>query len=169
VGFADAPGGGTVFDVTLPAWDAVAGRDIDPEGQPGEPRILLCEDDRDTAFVMRARLRQAGFAADFAYTAAAAIARAATTSYAAILVDLQLPDGDGIDVILHLRAQTRYHETPIIVVSGDPNRGVDDERSSRLNVLGWLKKPVDFDHLVGVLKTSIPPTSAPAYKAGRVC
>jgi CheY-like chemotaxis protein len=86
---------------------------MDPEGQPGVPRILFCEDDRDTALVVRERLRQAGFAADFAYTAAAAIARAAMTDYAAILVDLQLPDGDGIGVILHLRAQARYHETPI--------------------------------------------------------
>jgi PAS domain S-box-containing protein len=165
VGFADAPGGGTIFNVTLPAWDAVAGRDIDPEGQPGAPRILLCEDDRDTALVMRERLRQAGFAADFAYTAEAAIARAAATGYAAILVDLQLPDGDGIDVILHLRAQPRYHETPIIVVSVDPSRGLDDVRSSSLNVLGWLSKPVDFEHLVQVLKTSIAPASAPTSRA----
>jgi DNA-binding NarL/FixJ family response regulator len=46
------------------------------------------------------------------------------------------------------------------VVSVDPDQGRDDVRSSRLNVLGWLSKPVDFEHLVQVLKTSIVPDSA---------
>jgi PAS domain S-box-containing protein len=155
VTFEDAPGGGTIFQVTLPAWDAAAGRDIDREAPPGVARILLCEDDHETATATRQRLGQAGFAVDFAYTATAAIARADTTSYAAILVDLQLPDGDGIGLILHLRTKKRYHDTPIIVVSIDPNRGRDDERSSTLDVLGWLSKPVDFEHLVQVLKASI--------------
>lgn len=157
VGFDDAPDGGTIFHVDLPVWDAAAGREIDLEAQPDAARILLCEDDRDTAISMRLQLWQAGFAADFAYTEAAALARADATVYAAILVDLQLPDGDGIGLILRLRAQTRYHETPIIVVSGDPNRGRDDVRSSTLNVLGWLRKPVDFKQLVQVLRTSIAP------------
>jgi PAS domain S-box-containing protein len=157
VKFDDAPGGGTIFQVDLPAWDNAADREIDLEAQPDAARILLCEDDRDTAITMRLQLRQAGFAADFAYTEAAALARADATVYAAILVDLQLPDGDGIGLILRLRAQTRYHETPILVVSGDPSRGRDDVRSSTLNVLGWLRKPVDFEQLVKVLKTSIAP------------
>jgi PAS domain S-box-containing protein len=155
VGFDDAPGGGTIFHVKLPAWDSAASREIDLGAEPGAARILLCEDDRDTAIVIRERLRQAGFAADFAYTAAAALVRADRTGYAAILVDLQLPDGDGISLILRLRAQAQYHDTPIIVVSVDPSQGRDDVRSSRLNVLGWLGKPVDFDHLVQVLRESI--------------
>jgi PAS domain S-box-containing protein len=160
VGFDDAPGGGTIFQVALPVWDAAAGREIDYEARPGAPRILLCEDDRDTATMMRERLRQVGFAADLAFTTAAAFARAEATDYAAILVDLQLPDGDGVGLILRLRGHARYHSTPIIVVSGDPNHGRDDSRSTSLNVLGWLKKPVDFNHLVGILKTSIAPKEA---------
>jgi DNA-binding response OmpR family regulator len=159
VGFADAPGGGTIFHVELPAWAPSAGWDNDLEAEVGAARILLCEDDRDTAVAMRERLRDAGFAADIAFTATAAQARALATGYAAILVDLQLPDGDGVGLILHLRAQAKYHDTPIIVVSVDPGRGRDDVRSSRLNVLGWLSKPVDFEHLVKVLKTSIAPDS----------
>jgi DNA-binding response OmpR family regulator len=42
------------------------------------------------------------------------------TGYAAILVDLKLPDGDGISLILNLRAKERSQDTPIIVVSIDP-------------------------------------------------
>jgi DNA-binding response OmpR family regulator len=101
---------------------------------------------------MREQLRLAGFATDITYTQAAALARAKDYSYAAILVDLQLPDGDGIGLILRLRAQAQHHDTPIIVVSVDPGRGREDARSSKLNVLGWLSKPVDFEHLVQVLR-----------------
>ncbi len=81
---------------------------------------------------MREQLRLAGFATDITYTQAAALARAKDYSYAAILVDLQLPDGDGISLILRLRAQAQHHDTPIIVVSVDPGRGVrmHDHRSS---------------------------------------
>lgn len=155
VGFDEAPGGGTIFRVELPAWDHAAGREIDLEAEPGAARLLLCEDDRETAIAMRERLRQAGFAADFAYTAAAAVMRAEETHYFAILVDLRLPDGDGIGLILRLRAQAQYRDTPIIVISGDSSRGRDDARSSRLNVLDWLNKPVDFEHLVRTLRMSI--------------
>jgi DNA-binding response OmpR family regulator/nitrogen-specific signal transduction histidine kinase len=155
VGFNDAPGGGTIFYVDLPACEAETGWELDLEAPQGSTRILLCEDERETAVEMRKQLRQAGFAADFAFTATAARTRAGATLYAAILVDLQLPDGDGISLILSLRTQLQYQDTPIIVVSIDPIRGRDDVRSPKLNVLSWFSKPVDFHHLVLVLTTSI--------------
>jgi DNA-binding response OmpR family regulator len=155
VGFDDAPGGGTIFHVELPAWEGAAGREIDLESEAAAPRILLCEDDRDTSIAVRERLQRDGFAVDFAYTMTAAIQRATASVYAAILVDLQLPDGDGVGLILWLRAQTQYRNTPIVVTAGDPDRGRNDVRSSRLNVLDWLIKPVDFEHLARILKSAI--------------
>jgi PAS domain S-box-containing protein len=155
VGFDDAPGGGTIFHVELPAWEGAAGREIDLESEAVAPRILLCEDDRDTSIAVRERLQRDGFAVDFAYTMTAAIQRATATVYAAILVDLQLPDGDGVGLILWLRTQTQYRNTPIVVTAGDPDRGRNDVRSSRLNVLDWLIKPVDFEHLARILKSAI--------------
>jgi PAS domain S-box-containing protein len=155
VGFDDAPGGGTIFHVELPAWEGAASREIDFESEAAAPRILLCEDDRDTSIAVRERLQQAGFAVDFAYTMTAATQRATATVYAAILVDLQLPDGDGVGLILWLRAQAQYRNTPIIVTAGDPDGGSNDVRSSRLNVLDWLIKPIDFEHLARILKSAI--------------
>ena len=151
VGFADAPGGGTIFHVQLPCWDHVASLATDRDGKPGAARLLLCEDDLDTALTLREQLRQAGFATDFAYSADDAFTRATATQYHAILVDIHLPDGDGVSLIVHLRALPQYHDTPIIVVSGDPSCGRDDLRSSKLNVLDWLSKPVDLDRLVRLL------------------
>src|SRR6204780_3931427 len=69
VGFADAPGGGTIFHVELPCWDHIANLAVDRDAKPGPSRLLLCEDDLDTALTLREQLRQVGFATDFAYSA----------------------------------------------------------------------------------------------------
>jgi len=151
VGFGDAPGGGTIFHVELPCWDHVASLAIDREAKPDTARLLLCEDDLDTALTLREQLRQAGFATDFAYSAGDAITCAVATRYYAVLVDIHLPDGDGISLIVRLRALPQYHDTSIIVVSADSSRGRDDLRSSKLNVLDWLSKPVDLDRLIRLL------------------
>jgi DNA-binding response OmpR family regulator/anti-sigma regulatory factor (Ser/Thr protein kinase) len=157
VGFDDAPGGGTIFHVELPAWDENIAGEVDLDSDPGAVRILLCEDDRDAAIVLRKALRRAGYAVDFAYTMSAGVVRTDATRYAAILVDLKLPGGDGIDLILRIRANAHHRDTPIIVIAGDPDRGRGDVRSSHLNILDWLRKPLDFEHLVLALKTALAP------------
>ena len=154
VSFTEAPGE-TTFHVDLPCWDHLASMTRDRDAPPVASRILLCEDDPDLAVVLREQLRQAGFATDFAYTAADAIKQAAATQYYAVLVDLLLPDGDGIDLIVRMRRLPEYNETPIIVVSVDPGLGLNDPRSPELNVFHWLRKPVDFDQLMIALTERI--------------
>jgi len=156
-GFDDAPGGGTIFHVELPVLDASAGGEIDVGASPR--RLLLCDDDRAVARVIRTRLRSAGFAVDFAHSPNNAMKRARGTRYAAILVDLHLRDTDGIDLILGLRALRSHAATPIVVISGDPERGREDVRSARLNILEWFSKPIDFARLSRVLEAATSPTS----------
>src|ERR1700733_5988656 len=151
VGFADAPGGGTIFHVALPCWDHVAEMAKDIDAKPDALRVLLCEDDLEMAVALRKQLKLAGFATDFAYTAADAITGAAATQYRAVLVDLQLPDGDGISLIVRLRELPQYRDTPIVVVSADLGGGREDLRSANLKVSDWLYKPIDFDRLIRVL------------------
>jgi PAS domain S-box-containing protein len=149
VGCDDVPGGGTVFHVDLPSWDERVAADTGPHG--GAVPILVCEDDDDAADLLCGHLRQTGFAPDVAGTAAQAVAAAAGKAYGAFLVDLHLPDGDGISLIERLRAQWRYRNTPIVVVSATPEVGYEDERSAALRVLDWIRKPVDFNDLARLL------------------
>jgi DNA-binding response OmpR family regulator len=157
VGFDDASGGGTVFYVDLPAWDGSAGGEIDVDADASRPRILLCDDDPAVAKVIRARLRPAGFAVDFAHTPDTAIMRADATRYTAILVDLRLRQSDGLDLISQIRAQPLHADTPIIVISVDPEGGRADVRASRLNILEWFNKPIDFACLTRTLVTAVSP------------
>jgi PAS domain S-box-containing protein len=157
VGFEDAAGGGTVFFVELPAWTPAAGGEIDVDAPADAPRVLLCEDDRDVAKTMRRQLGTIGFAVDFAHTIATAVERAEATRYNAILVDLTLREGDGIDLMLQIRAQRSNRDTALVVVAGDPYRGQSDVRASRLNVVAWLRKPIRMSTLAPILRAAINP------------
>jgi DNA-binding response OmpR family regulator len=119
------------------------------------PRVLLCEADADAGAVMVDRFAREGFTTDIARTAAVAIAKAKATTYLAILVDLQLPDGDGISLIQQFREQPQHGSTLIVVVSANPGRGRGDLRSSSLNVVDWLNKPLDMPRLLRTLHESI--------------
>ncbi|WP_246660965.1 MULTISPECIES: PAS domain S-box protein [unclassified Tardiphaga] len=157
VGFIDAAGGGTEFWVDLPIWDDSAGGEIDLLYDAAAPRILLCDDDRAVARTVRLRLGAAGFAVDFAHTVDMAMTRSAATKYAVVLVDLRLRGGDGIDLILRMREIPSHRNTPILVLSEDTEHGRGDVRSSRLNVLYWLGKPIDFSRLIQLLRVLTAP------------
>jgi DNA-binding response OmpR family regulator len=124
-------------------------------------KVLLCDDNIEAASSLRQQLKTVGIGLDIAHTAGDALHSAATTQYHAILVDLKLPDADGISLILQVRQLPGHGQTPIIVVSADPSPGRQDQRSSKLNVLDWLHKPVDFGHLMRIL------TKPAAPDAGR--
>jgi PAS domain S-box-containing protein len=147
VGFEAAPGGGTNFWVELPRWELMADADATSEAA----RILICDDDVAVARTFAERLGQAGMPAEVALTGGDALTKAKVRAYDAILVDLTLPDCDGITLIQQLRGEAQHQNTPIVVISADATRGRDDIRSSSLDVLDWLNKPIDLRDLVAVL------------------
>lgn len=153
VGFESASGQGTLFFVEIPRWrSSLADRSEDaaPANQ-----IMLCEDDADVAAALLARLDEVGITAQVAGTLSDALRQADLGNFSAVLVDLSLPDGDGIDLIRQLRDRPRYHDKPIVVISANSKRGREDLRSIALDVLEWLDKPIDLDRLLEVLDHSI--------------
>jgi two-component system copper resistance phosphate regulon response regulator CusR len=66
-------------------------------------RVLLVEDDPRLSATVAAFLRGEGFAVDVVVTGAEALREAAVSPYDAIVLDLGLPDGDGIEVCRRLR------------------------------------------------------------------
>jgi PAS domain S-box-containing protein len=154
VGFEDAVGGGTVFYVDLPDWQLIANRAIDVDRDTYDIRILLCEDDPDTAVALREGLRPVGFSTDFAHSPSEAITRARQASYAAIVVDLELPGGDGVGLVRWLREQPKAYRTPIVVMSKDRTWEKNGSASS-LNVRDLIEKPVNIDHLAQILDGAV--------------
>ena len=151
IGFEDAPGGGTIFFVELPNWAQIAERATDSGGSARAARILLCEDDPDVALALRESLRSMGFSIDFAHTPADAITRAQATTYALIVVDLDIPDG-GTQLIRRLRERPQIYKTPIIALCADEASAKTSGEVSGLAILDWIRKPVDFDRLASIIE-----------------
>ena len=110
-------------------------------------QILVVDDDRTTVLLMVTRLRSHGFVATAAYDGMQAVMYARRTAPDAILLDLNMPGGSGLDVLRRLRAMTPTAATPILIVSGHVSS--EARRCAReLGVEVFLSKPVDFVELM---------------------
>jgi DNA-binding response OmpR family regulator len=67
-------------------------------------RVLLVEDEADLVEALRYALTRSGYAADVALNLREATARLELNSYDVVVLDLNLPDGDGLDLARDLRA-----------------------------------------------------------------
>ena len=82
-------------------------------------RVLVCDDELQILRALKVVLREAGFEVEATATARDALDAAAVRMPDAAIVDLMLPDGNGVDVCAELRS---WSEIPILVLSA-----VDDE------------------------------------------
>lgn len=105
-------------------------------------RLLLVEDHAPLAEAMAAALRRAGFAVDHAADAADARALADLGDHDLALLDLGLPDGDGLDLL----AEWRGRAMPVIVLTA---RGGLDDRLAGLDggADDYIVKPVETSEL----------------------
>ena len=85
-------------------------------------RILITEDDEDLAFVIREALTRQGYEAEVAPTAGALLDKLKASSYDLVLLDVRLPDMDGLDAIP--RCRDLAPETPIIVMTAHGTRQI---------------------------------------------
>ncbi len=111
-------------------------------------RILVVEDNDSLAELLAGSLGKAGFAVDCMATLADATEAALSARYDAVILDLSLPDGDGLALIGRLRA--RAVATPVLILSARDrledrihglNSGADD----------YLPKPFALDELLARL------------------
>lgn len=107
-------------------------------------RLLIVEDDRKLSQLMKLGLEKAGFTADVANTGAEGEEKAIVNSYDTILLDLNLPDKDGLEVLSFL--QKNDVTTPVIIITA---RDEVQQRALGLNsgADDYVVKPFDFDEL----------------------
>lgn len=111
-------------------------------------KLLICEDDEDQAKYLSILLEGAGLYSDIANTVAQARKLLEKNNYRAILLDLILPDQDGITFIKELRKSDKTKELPIIVISIITKAGQDLLNGEAVLVADWLDKPVNFNKLL---------------------
>lgn len=117
--------------------------------------ILVAEDSLDGREMMHTLLRLKGYDVVGAENGVQAIEVALANSPDLILLDLELPRLDGINVARHLRRNARLKDIPIIILSGhDPSRHRD--AAIEAGCSDYLMKPIDFDLLDAILKNNVP-------------
>jgi len=114
--------------------------------QPGElMRVLVIEDDRETAQFLRKALKESGHAADIAEDGEMGLSLAQEGNYDVLIVDRMLPRLDGLSAIKELRAKGM--RTPVLILSA---LGDVDDRVKGLRAGGddYLTKPYAYSELL---------------------
>ena len=114
-------------------------------------RILVLDDEPQILRALRVVLREAGFEAIPAETAEEALDRASVRPPDAAIVDLVLPDGDGVEVTRELR---RWSEMPIIVLSAVGDEG-EKVRALEAGADDYVTKPFGARELVARLQAAL--------------
>jgi two-component system response regulator TctD len=108
-------------------------------------RLLIVEDNPELAELLVKALSGSGFTSDLAATGEDARALLAVAHYAAVILDLGLPDDDGLAVLRDMRAQG--DATPVLVLTA--RSGVDDRvRGLQAGGDDYLIKPFAFEELL---------------------
>ena len=108
-------------------------------------RLLVVEDDSKIASFVVKGLKEAGFAVDHCADGEEALIMADSTPFDALIVDLMLPQLDGLSVIQRLRAKGK--RTPVLILSAKAS--VDDRvRGLQAGGDDYLTKPFAFTELL---------------------
>jgi DNA-binding response OmpR family regulator len=111
-------------------------------------RILVVEDDPRLADMLSEYLGQAGFRVTVAPLGRAALERLSTAEYDAIVLDLMLPDMDGLDVCRQLRTAS---DTPVLMLTGRGD-AIDRIVGLEIGADDYLPKPFEPRELLARLR-----------------
>jgi CheY-like chemotaxis protein len=121
-------------------------------------RILVVDDEKEFLDLLQYRLSGDRYEVTCARSGTEALAQARKSAPDLILLDLLLPDLDGISVLEILRRQSATRNTPVIMISAvtsDPTRNA----AKVVGASAYLGKPVDFSALKQLLEVllALPP------------
>lgn len=114
-------------------------------GDPKPMRALVIEDNPKMAAAIAHGLQEQGYAVDTCHTGFEGEETAAQNEYDILILDLMLPDRDGMDVCRGLRR--RGLKTPILILSAISSTG-DKVTGLNAGADDYLGKPFEFDELV---------------------
>jgi CheY-like chemotaxis protein len=121
-------------------------------------RVLLAEDNEVNQEVARAMLAKLGLDVEVAHDGTEAVAKAAAFPYDMILMDLQMPNMDGLQATRFIRESDAGRTVPIIAMTASAF-AVDRQNCIEAGMNGHVAKPVTFDRLRATLAEWLPDVS----------
>src|SRR5664279_4290159 len=116
--------------------------------------ILIVDDEAEIRDSLESILAEEGYAVATAATAAEALTLLADAAYDVVLLDIWLPDRDGLDALTDIRQMDSAHLPEVIIISG---HGTIEAavRATKLGAYDFLEKPLSLDRTLIVLKNAV--------------
>jgi len=122
--------------------------------------VVIIEDNERNMRLMRLLLRPQGYTLHEATSGQEALDLLRVIVPDIILVDIQLPDIDGLEITRQLRQDPRFASTPIVALTAYAMPG-DRELFLRAGCSGYVAKPIDTRVFPSIIAAYLAPTLAP--------
>lgn len=119
--------------------------------------ILAIEDDPIVRTTLTRVLRSAGFDVTAAYDAKGGLSECARLKPDAVILDVHLPDGNGVDVCGRIKGDPVLRHIPVLMLTGDAVSLDDQQAGLEAGADDYLLKPFDAQELVLRLKRLVLP------------
>jgi CheY-like chemotaxis protein len=121
-------------------------------------RILVVEDNEANQLLASAVLEREGYSVDLAGSSEEALERLNTSAPDLILMDVQLPGKDGLELTRQLKADPTTAGIPIVALTALAMAG-DRERTLAAGCLGYISKPIDTRTFADEVRKYLPRTA----------
>jgi two-component system nitrogen regulation response regulator NtrX len=114
--------------------------------------VLVVDDEADIRSALRRLLEYEGYEVIEAATGAEALGRAETDEPDAVLLDIKMPQTDGLEVLADMRA--RHADLPVVMISGHGTVATAVQ-ATRLGAFDFMEKPLESDRVLLVLRNAL--------------
>jgi len=127
------------------------------------PTVLVIDDEHMICWSIEQTLRSAGYDVAVAGTATAGLALFHDLHPDVVLLDVRLPDGNGLTVLDRIRHESDHRAAVIVMTAWD--EGATAAEAFQLGACAFLRKPFDFD----TLQTLVQRAAAASNRVGHSC
>ena len=138
----ESPSGGAAPSAAVPASESIPDKAY---------RVLLAEDSEANSYILQAYLEIAGHTVDSASNGVEALKLAETTPYDAILMDISMPEMDGLEATRRLRSSAGENQNTLVIALTAHVQKEIREECTEVGMNDFLTKPVSRDQLLETL------------------
>ncbi len=126
--------------------------------QPGRKKILVVEDNPQTADLLEVSLQLEGFEAVKIHAVGQAIQAMLSENPDLVLLDIMMPDVSGLEFLRYVRRDPRFDRVPILIVSARATPE-DVQKGQEAGATSYLTKPFTQEELMRAIHQLIGPSA----------
>jgi len=124
------------------------------------PKVLLVDDDPLIHRLYRTHIERAGYQMLSAFSGTGAIEMAAAEQPQVIVMDIMMPEMDGLSAVREIKREDTTRQIPVIVMTANPQYHLSEQESQWAGATVFLTKPFGPNRLVSAIQRLVPLTGA---------